>query len=330
MTESSRQPSRREAIRMGLAAGMGLSIGRLPLSGQPLEMLEYQAQLPLVTKPIPSTGERLPVVGIGTNRYSVNTPEQIAPLCDVLRKLSELGGKVVDTARGYGRSEEVIGGCVKEIGNRDQLFIATKFSLGGGRRGGAEAGPPPDPRTLLDLAFTRLQMDKIDLMMVHNLGGTETLLPLIRAHKQAGRMRYTGVSTSSDNAYETLIALMEKESLDFIQVDYSLGNRNAAERILPMARDKGIGVLINTPFDGRGGGLLQRLAGKPLPDMAREIDCTTWAQVCLKYVVSHPAVTAAIPGTTKVDHVIDNNVATRGRMPDEAMRRALEQHFNTV
>ncbi|MGH7469144.1 MAG: aldo/keto reductase [Longimicrobiales bacterium] len=323
MTESSHQPSRREAIRMGLAAGVGLSIGRLPLSAQQLDTLAFQAQLPLVTRAIPSSGERIPAVGIGTNRFSTTPPETAKVLCDVLRKLSEVGGKVVDTARGYRTSEEVIGSCIKEIGNRDKLFIVTKFSIGG-------RGADADPKAGLDLAFSRLQMDKIDVMMVHNLGGTEALLPLIREHKQAGRIRYTGVSTSSDGQYDALIALMEKEPLDFIEVDYSLGNRNAAERVLPLAKDKGMAVLINVPFDGRGGGLLQRLAGKPLPDMAREIDCTSWAQVCLKYVVSHPSVTAAIPGTTKVEHVIDNNGATRGRMPDESMRRALEQHFSTV
>ena len=323
MNDSSQHPSRRDAIRLGLAAGVGLTIGRLPLSAQQAGLLEYQAQLPLITKAIPSSNERIPVVGIGTNRFATTPPETVRVLCDVLRKLSEVGGKVVDTARGYRTSEEVIGSCIKEIGNRDKLFVATKFSIGG--RGG-----DADPKAGLDLAFSRLQMDKIDLMMVHNLGGTEALLPLIREHKQAGKMRYVGVSTSSDNSYDALIALMEKEKLDFIEVDYSLGNRNAAERVLPLARDKGTAVLINVPFDGRGGGLIQRVAGKPLPDFAKEFDAATWPQLLLKYVVSHPAVTAAIPGTTKVEHVVDNNGATRGRLPDEAMRKRIEQHFDSM
>jgi aryl-alcohol dehydrogenase-like predicted oxidoreductase len=327
MTEP-RHLSRRDAIRAGVAAGLGLTFTRLPASAQ-LERWHALAQLPLITKPIPKTGEALPVVGIGTNQFGVNTPEEAAPLCDVLRKLPELGLKVVDTARGYGRSEEVIGQCVKEIGNRDQLFIATKFSLGGR---GASPTPPTaaEAKSGLEQAFTRLQMDKVDLMMVHNLGGTDTLIPLMQELKQAGRFRYLGISTSSDNQYLALEAAMNNLPLDFIEVDYSIGNRNAEEKILPLAQEKGIAVLVNVPFGGRRATVLQEMQGQQLPDFAKEIEATSFAQLFLKYIVSHPAVTTAIPGTRRVAHLEDNAQAARGQLPDAALRRRIEQFYDAV
>lgn len=321
MAEPNFNLSRRDAIRLGLFAGAGLAFGNRALSAQ-IDNLVLQQQLPLITKPVPKTGEQIPVVGIGTNRFSVNTPEEAAPLCDVLRKLSELGGKVVDTARQYGRSEEVIGDCVKKIGNRNSLFIATKYSTSD--RAGV------DPKVALVDAFTRLQMDRIDLMMVHNLGGTETLLPLMRELKQEGKFRYLGISTSSDRQYPALMEIMRNEPLDFIEVDYSIGNRNAEETILPLAQERGMAVLVNVPFGGRRATVLQEVAGKPLPDFAKEIDATSWAQLFLKYLVSHPAVTAAIPGTTRVEHAIDNNGGARGRLPDAAMRKRIEQAYDSI
>jgi aryl-alcohol dehydrogenase-like predicted oxidoreductase len=320
-------PSRRDAIRLGIAAGAGLALGRLPLSAH-AEDLARQAQLPLVTKPVPGTGEPIPVVGIGTNRYSVTDPADIARLRDVLRRLPELGGSVVDTARGYGRSEEVIGQCVEEIGNRDRLFIATKYSLRTG--GDAPAVSAADARAGLELAFSRLRMDTIDLMMVHNLAGTEALMPLMVEMKQAGRFRYLGVSTSSDRQYDDLARLMRSAPLDFVQVDYSIGNRSAENVILPLAQERGMAIMTNVPFGGRGGTVLQQVGDRPLPAWAAEIDCTSWAQVFLKYLVSHPAVTVAIPGTTRVEHLVDNNGAARGRMPDGAMRRRIEQYYDAL
>lgn len=327
MTEPNRQPSRRDVLRIGLATGVGLTFGRLPLSAQ-LERLDALAQQPLITRRIPRTGEALPVVGIGTNQYGVSTPEEKAPLCDTLRRLSELGGKVVDTARQYGRSEEVIGDCVKQIGNRDRLYLATKYSVGG--RGGAPLPDATTARNGMNEAFTRLQTDTIDLMMVHNLGGTELLLPLMLEQKQAKRFRYVGVSTSSDNQYAALMELMRTQPLDFIEVDYSIGNRNAEQDVLPLAQEKGIAVLVNVPFGGRRATVLQEVAGKPLPDFAAEIGATSWAQLFLKYVVSHPAVTAVIPGTRKVEHLVDNFAAARGKLPDAALRRRIEQYYDAL
>jgi aryl-alcohol dehydrogenase-like predicted oxidoreductase len=330
--------TRREAIRAGLLAGAGLAVARLPLSAQ-IERAAWQAQLALVTKPIPVSGEQIPVVGVGTNAYSVTAAEDIAARCEVLRTLSENGGKVVDTARQYGRSEEVIGQCVREIGNRDRLFIVTKLSMGdlgggrggrGGAGGGGAAGGPAEARAGLELAFSRLQTPMIDVMLVHNLGGPETLLPIMREMKQAGRFRYIGISTSSDGSYAALAQLMEREALDFVQVDYSIGNRSAAERILPIAQDRGIAIMTNVPFGGRRATVLQEVGSTPLPDWAAEINATSWAQVFLKYLVSHPAVTVAIPGTTQARHMIDNLGAARGVLPDAAMRRRIEQYYDSI
>jgi aryl-alcohol dehydrogenase-like predicted oxidoreductase len=327
MAGSSKYLSRREAIRAGIAAGVGLAVGRIPLRAEDLASPVRALQLPLFTKAIPSSGERIPVIGVGTRSYSPNTPEENARMCNVLRTLSEKGGKVVDTARGYGRSEETIGQCLKEIGNRDKLFVATKFSLGGGR-GGRGGAAPADPKAGLELAFTRLGVDKIDLMMVHNLGGTDQLLPIMKELKQAGRFRYIGVSTSSDNQYEPMMALLRQEQLDFIQVDYAINNRSAEQGVLPLAQERGAAVLVNLPL-GRTS-VFDLVSGKQLPPFAAEIDCTTWAQFFLKYVVSHPAVTCAIPGTTNPDHMAENLGATHGRMPDAAMRKRMEEFVTSL
>ena len=310
--------SRREAIKTGVFAGVGLTLGRLPRS-----MAFEQEQLPLITKPIPSTGERIPVVGVGTNRYSVNTPEEMAPLRDVLRRLPQLGGSVIDTAPGYRRSEIVIGELVEEIGNRDQLFLATKVTAN--QESGVEGGI-----AMLEESFRRLKTDRIDLMQVHNLRGTDVMLPVLREWKQDGRIRYIGITTSSDRQYEGMLEIMRRETLDFIQVDYSIGNRNSAEQILPLAQEKGMAVLLNLPFGGRRGSVFNLVAGKELPEWAADIDCKSWAQFVLKYNVSHPAVTCAIPGTTKLAHVEDNNGGARGRLPDAAMRKRMEQYWDAM
>jgi aryl-alcohol dehydrogenase-like predicted oxidoreductase len=324
MPDSFASISRRDALRLGIAAGVGVAIGRSPLHAQ--RNAAASTQLALFTKPIPSSGERIPVIGVGTRSYSPGSPEENARMCSVLRTLSDRGGKVVDTARGYGRSEETIGQCLKEIGNREKLFIATKFSMGGGR--GGRGGATADPKAGLEQAFTRLQTDRIDLMMVHNLGGTEPLLPVMKELKQAGRFRYIGVSTSSDDQYEPMMALLRQERLDFIQVDYSINNRSAEQGVLPLAAERGTAVLVNLPL-GRTR-VFDLVQGKSLPDFAAEIDCTTWAQFFLKYVVSHPAVTCAIPGTTNPEHMADNLGATHGRMPDAAMRRRMEEFVTSL
>ena len=307
--------SRRTAVKAGAAAAVGFAFGQPhPAS----------AQLPLITKPIPSTGERLPVIGLGTNAYSVNTPEQMAPLRDVLRRMPELGGRVIDTARAYGRSEAVIGQILEELGTRKEFFLATKTPIG---------GDFSNPEAVLEVSFKALRTDVIDLMQIHMMAGLTEMMPVFQKAKAAKRIRYIGISTSSDGQYTDLMNAMRSYPLDFIQVDYSIENRNAAESVLALALERKMAVLINVPFGGRGRGAASTFAkvkGRELPPWAAEFDATSWAQVFLKYIVSHPAVTAPIPGTTPVRNLEDNQGAGRGRLPDAAMRRRIEQYWDSL
>ncbi|HUF28312.1 MAG TPA: aldo/keto reductase [Gemmatimonadaceae bacterium] len=317
MSDVPKHPSRREALKLGLTAAAGFAVGcRLPLHAV------ESGQGTLITKPIPSTGERIPVIGLGTNRYSVTSAEELAARRAVLARMPELGATVVDTAPGYGRSEEVIGQLVSEIGNRDRLWIATKVT--------APQNDVARGRQMLADSFQKLRTDRIELMQVHNLNGVEPMMPILREMKQEGKIRYIGVTTSSDRQYDALIALMQREPLDFIQVDYSIGNRSAGERVLPLAAERGMAVLLNVPFGGARGNAIGVMGQRPVPEWAAEFDARTWAQLFLKYNVSHPAVTAAIPGTTNVAHLEDNVGAARGRLPDEAMRRRIEQLFDAA
>lgn len=305
--------TRRSVVKAGAAAAVGLA-----LRDGSLFAAEASA---VITRPIPSTGERLPVIGLGTNAYGVSAPEEIAARREVLQQFPVLGARVVDTARGYGESEVVIGKLVAELGNRDQLFLATKTPV----RGDLKPGNGE-----LDEALARLQTNRIDLLQIHNFHGIDALFPLLREWKQAGKVRYIGVTTSTDDQYPQMIQALKTLPLDFIQVDYSIDNRGAADEVLPLAKDKGVAVLVNMPLGGRRGSLMSRLAGKPLPAWAPEIDVTSWAQLLLKYAVSHPVVTAAIPGTTKVSHLRDNQLAARGKLPDAAERKRIEQLWETV
>jgi aryl-alcohol dehydrogenase-like predicted oxidoreductase len=266
----------------------------------------------------------LPVIGLGTNAYSANTPEQMAPLREVLDHMPRLGGKVIDTARVYGRSEAVIGELLESLGNRASYFIATKTPIG---------GDFSNPQAIFDASFTALRTERIDLMQIHNMAGLEELMPVFEKAKAAGRIRYIGMSTSEDRQYDVMMSAMRTYPLDFIQVDYSLDNRNAAEAILRLAQERRIAVLVNTPFGGRGRGAastFSRVSGVPVPDWAAEFDAATWAQVFLKYIVSHPAVTVVIPGTRQRRNLEDNQGAGRGRLPDAAMRRRIEQHWDAL
>jgi len=272
----------------------------------------------LVTRPIPSSGERLPVVGIGTNRYRSGAEADIAPLRETLKTFAAEGGKLIDTAPMYGSSEVVLGQLIAGLGIRERLFLATKV-YASGREAGSEE---------MNDSFKRLQTRRIDLVQVHNLSDTATQLATMREGKQAGRYRYIGVTTSRDAQYDEMEEVLKKETLDFVQVDYSIDNRTAGSRILPLALERGAAVLINLPF-GRAR-LFSAVRGKPLPAWTAEIDCTSWAQFFLKYVIGHPAVTVAIPGTRSSEHVVDNLGAARGRLPDQATRRKMEQFFETL
>jgi aryl-alcohol dehydrogenase-like predicted oxidoreductase len=299
------QLSRRELLKAGVGVGASLA---LPGAGV------FAQEAAVIRHTIPSSGERVPVVGIGTSRrYQGATEAERAQLREVLRRFKELGGKVIDTAPSYGHAETVVGNLVTELGIRDSLFIATKVGTRG-REAGIEQ---------MQQSLTRLRMPTIDLIAVHNLRDTQTQLRTLREWKQAGRIRYVGITTSSDWQYREFEQTMQTEALDFIQVDYAINNRTAEQRILPLAADRGMAAMINLPF-GRGR-LFEAVRGRTLPSWASEFDCASWAQFFLKYVVSHPAVTCAIPGTAKVEYLTDNLGAARGRLPDSAMRRRMER-----
>ena len=310
-----RHQSRRSVLKAG-AAGAGLIAWRGAL-------LSAADSLPLNRKPIPSTREMVPVVGLGTNNFDVGDAADIATRKEVLQGMPQLGGSVVDTAPLYGRSEMVIGGIVADLGNRDKLFLATKVI--------SRDPDGADGKASIEESFHRLRTDKIDLLQVHNLAGVDQMVPMLQALKQARRIRYLGITTSSPAQHPKMMELMRRHPLDFVQVDYSIDNREVAGSVLPLAQERNIGVLINMPLGGRRGvgSVLGRVASRPLPDWAAEIDAHSWAQVCLKYVVSHPAVTCALSGTTQLKHLEDNMRGARGRLPDAAMRARMEKYWDS-
>ena len=265
--------------------------------------------------------DRVPTALWGS-AYGVTDPAEYAARKEVLEKMPGLGGTVVDTARAYGDSELVIGRAMKELGNRDRFFLASKTPISGDVSGG---------RSVVEESFKRLQVETLDLMQIHNLHGLDALMPILVEMKAEKRIRYVGMSTSSDEQYEAFLAGLARYPVDFLQVDYSIANRNAAERILPFAQEKGIAVLINMPFGGRrGGNLFPQVRERALPEWAKEADIGSWAQFFLKYVVSHPAVTCAIPATSRVDHMAENMGALYGPLPDRTMRARMVRYVESL
>ena len=304
--------SRRDALKLGLGAGALLTLSRSQALALPSPWGYGEQAGALIQRPIPSSGEKLPIIGIGTAViYQNPTPDQIPPLRDTLRAFPDLGGRIIDTAPSYGRAESVVGDLLAELKNRDKYFIATKVSVrGGGDRAAATAQ--------MDNSFKALKTDKIDLMQIWNVSNPELLAPVLEEMKKAGRIRYTGITSSFKGQYADLEAAMRKYKYDVVQIDLAIDNRSAEERIIPLAKDLGMGVLVNSPF-GRNR-VLSKVMSKPLPDWAKEFDAATWPQFCLKWIVSNPAVTAAIPGVGRVDYLTDDMAAARGRLPDEKMR----------
>ena len=304
----------RRTLLSGLAAGT-IACGA-GLAGRPAV-----AQAPVLhKKPIPSTGEMIPIIGLGSaRRYEeARTEADMAPLRDTFRRFHQLGGTVVDTAPSYGNAEAIMGTIMSELGITKDLFVCTKVGV----------DTPEQGRAQIAQAFQKLRTERIDLLAVHNLRDITNQLAILRELKQAGRIRYVGATTSFDRQYEAFEAMMRRETLDSIQIDYALDNRNAAERIIPLAAERGMAVFINLPF-GRGS-VFRATEGKPLPSWAAEIDATSWAQIMLKYLVSHPAVTCAVPGMAQARYVDDNMKAAQGRMPDAALRRRMEQFFDSL
>jgi aryl-alcohol dehydrogenase-like predicted oxidoreductase len=302
--------SRRDALKAGAGAAVALGTSSaFTQSGQ------------LNLKTIPKSAEMIPPIGIGTNRYGVGeSEEERAPLRDTMARFVELGGRVMDTAAVYGSSEAVIGDLAAELGIRDDLFIVTKMDIRG--RASPEEG--------LKSAFDRLRTDRLDAMLVHNFANTDSYMAAMREAQEAGRIRYVGASTSSDGQHGQMIQFMMDHDPDIIQINYSIGDREAADRILPLAADRGIAVMVNVPFGGGRSSAFDAVEGQQLPAWAAEFDATSWGQFFLKYIISHPAVTVAIPGTRQVRHVNDNFGAAMGRLPDAAQRRRQEEFFDSI
>lgn len=265
------------------------------------------------TRVIPSTGEQLPVIGCGTwQGFDVDDdPAARKPLAAVLRTLFEAGGSAIDSSPMYGRSEAVTGELLAETDTRAKAFLATKVWTRGREEG----------RRQIERSMKLLRADSLDLLQVHNLSDWKVQLATLRELKATGRIRYLGVTHYTSGAYADLEAVMRGEALDFIQVNYSADDRAAEERILPLAADRGMAVLVNLPFGG--GGLLRRVRTKVLPDWAAGAGCTTWAQLFLKFVLAHPAVTCAIPGTANPEHMAQNAQAGVGPPLDASMKQRL-------
>jgi aryl-alcohol dehydrogenase-like predicted oxidoreductase len=274
----------------------------------------------LIRRTIPSSGEAVPAIGLGTAGGYEDVPSEaaLAPLRETIRAFQAGGGTVIDTASTYGDAEAVVGRIAQELGIRQSLFLATKVDA---------IGREPGLRQI-ERSFRDLRAARIDLLAVHNLRDTATQLRTLGELKQSGRIRYVGVTTSFASQHAALADLMAREPLDFVQVDFALDNRQAGERILPLARERGVAVMVNLPF-GRGR-LFRAVRGKALPDWAAEFDCRSWAQFFLKYTIAFDAVTCPIPGMAKPEHARDNLGAAQGRLPDAAMRRRMENYIDAL
>lgn len=307
--------NRRDWLRITAGAGAALTIDPRVLAG---------LQEPEIMKPIPSTGERIPVIGLGGRWISTrSTPEELRDHRAVLHALAEgapPSGRVFDSAAGYGggASEDLSGRWAREDGFQDGIFWATKVNVVG--RGGGTADPAA-VRAQIERSFERMELDVIDLDQVHNMGDPPTQLGVLQEYKDEGRIRYIGITTTSEGQYPELARVMRRYPLDFIGIDYAVDNRVAEREILPLALERGIAVMVYLPF-GRTR-MWQRIGDRPLPEWAHEFDAHAWSQFMLKFVVSHPAVTVAAPGTGNPRHMVENLGAARGRLPTEEQRRRM-------
>lgn len=277
---------------------------------------------PVLRRPIPSSGEMIPVIGSGTAViYDIEAQDPRIPvLAQSMSALIGGGGAMIDTAPTYGRAEKRLGEVLRlvEPAVRERVFLASKISTMG-----EEAGVKQVTQTFADLGVSRL-----DLLQVHNVRDTQTHLKTIRRLREEGKVRYTGITTSFERTHPEFERIMMNEKIDFIQIDYAIDNRLAEQRILPLAQDRGLAVIINLPF-GRNR-LFAKAKDRPLPDFAKELGCSSWAQYFLKFLIGHPAVTVVIPGTDRPEYARDNLGAARGTIPDAAMRRRMLEHWESA
>lgn len=293
----------------GIGATLGFGVGGSSAKGEAMHV-----------RKIPSTGEAIPVVGFGTwQTFDIgNERAERVQRREVLEALFAAGGRMIDSSPMYGRAEAVVGDLLAEMGARDKAFLATKVWTSGEKAGLAQMKGSAD----------KMRTPVIDLMQIHNLVDWRVHLKSLRAAKEAGRYRYIGITHYTVPALDELAAILKAEQLDFVQMGYSLGTRDAEQRLLPVALERGVAVIANKPFDG--GAMFSKVKGKPLPEWAGEIDCTNWSQIMLKYLIGHPAVTCVIPATAKPVHARDNLAAGVGRLPDEAMRRRIAEAWDRL
>ncbi|SHM95361.1 aldo/keto reductase [Phytopseudomonas punonensis] len=306
-------PSRRHFLQ-GSAALMTITAGSQLLPG-----FAFAANpSPLLQRKIPSSGESLPAIGLGTSQtFNVSLDNtSLIPLDEVVRAFINGGGTLIDTAPSYGAAEAVTGELLKRTKTQGKAFLASKLSSTGRERGLAQ----------FEASLKALQTDKMDLLQVHNLQDTTTQLALARELREQGKVRYIGITHYIESAHDDLLAVLAKEKVDFVQLNYSVGERNAEKRLLPYCADNGIATLINRPFQRAQ--LLSRVKGKPLPEWANEIDATSWAQLLLKFILANEAVTVAIPATSNPRYMVDNLKAAQGRLPDAKLRERIVQAFS--
>ncbi len=313
--------SRREWLRLTSAAGAALSIDP--------GLLRRLGERDLITRSIPSSGQEVPIIGLGSSATFASLAQDgdAEAVRAVLRALVDGGGRVFDTAPGYagGASEDVAGRVAQEDGIAQEVFWATKLNVAG--RGGGSADPD-QARAQVEASFDRIGKEVIELIQVHNMGDPAVQLPILREYKEDGRVRHIGITTTFEGQYDELVAVMRNEPLDFIGTDYAVDNRHAEETILPLAQERGIGVLVYAPF-GRTR-LWQRVEGMEVPEWAADFEAESWAQFFLKFVAAHPAVTAITPATSRPEHMVDNLGGGRGRLPDEEERRRMVEFVDNL
>lgn len=303
--------TRRETLAFAAAAGLTAS---LPTSA-------LAQSNGLLSRKIPSSGEMLPVVGIGTAiifDFDKDDKTKLDERAEVLKALVAGGGRLVDTAPSYGKAEDRLGDLFAMTGLRERIFLAGKVRV----------ASRDDTIAEMKASFAKMKIDRIDLMQLHNVRDANQHLDLLREWKKSGLCKYIGITSSFDRDYGAVEQVLKREKPDFFQIDYSMVDRNSEERLIPAAADAGCAILTNLPF-GRGK-FFQKVAGKPLPDFAKEIDVTSWAQYGLKWLLGNPAINGVIPGTDKPQYMVDNLKAGMGRMPDAAMRKRMLDHFEQM
>lgn len=274
----------------------------------------------VIKKIIPSSGEQLSVIGVGTSRTfdvdASNAPQ--SPLMAVMQAFFDRGGQLIDSSPMYGSAEAVTGALLQKVSNKSGLFSATKVWTNGKNEGVSQ----------MQQSMRRLGVDQIDLMQIHNLRDWQTHIETLQEWKAQGKIRYLGITTSHGRYHAELETILQQQALDFVQFSYNIEDRSVEQRLLPLAQERGIATLINRPY--QRGSLFRKVRGKPLPNWASEIDCVSWGQFFLKFIAAHPAVTCIIPATSKLKHMIDNMTAGYGRLPDEPMRQRMIKYIESL